>query len=555
MAKRSPGIKKANADVSYTEDQLIELYKCSIDPIYFITNYVKIRHPKHGQIKFNLHDYQRDMVNRYRTNRFNILLSARQTGKTETSCAFLLWYAIFHPDKTVLIASNKSSNAMELIGKIQYAYEELPHWLKPGIDDTNWNKHSCAFDNKSRIVASATSKDSGRGLSISLIYCDELAFVAPHVQLEFWDSILPTISTGGAMIITSTPNGDSNLFAREWFKSIAKTPEELAADPEAFIPLHVKWNQPPGRDDKFKKAFMDKLGERKWRQEFECEFLSSDLTLFDSYIISTQETEYDRRVERITLNDRNKGMPDYEPSYPFRIGTNHFWKRIEKDKTYIVGVDPATGSGEDYTVFQVFEFPSLFQVMEFRSNTMSPAVAYTQLKQLLLFLEQYTKDIYFSIESNGVGAAMLALYEADDTLPRWAHLVSDKGAKKTGMTTTNFTKTLAALKFKELFERNNMILNSKTLFHEMKNYVRREGSYAANIGVNDDCIAAVLIVIRILEDIATYDDAAYVRMYNVEAQIEMEGKWDYNKDDIERLRQPAHHEQEDESEEPMPFLI
>lgn len=286
-----------------------------------------------------------------------------------------------------------------------------------------------------------------------------------------------------------------------------------------------------------------------------CEFLSSDLTLFDSYIISTQETEYDRRVDRITMNDRNKGLPDYEPSYPFRIGTNHFWKRIEKDKTYIVGVDPATGSGEDYTVFQVFEFPSLFQVMEFRSNTMSPAVAYTQLKQLLLFLEQYTKDIYFSIESNGVGAAMLALYEADDTLPRWAHLVSDKGARKTGMTTTHFTKTLAALKFKELFERNNMILNSKTLFHEMKNYVRREGSYAANIGVNDDCIAAVLIVIRILEDIATYDDAAYVRMYNVEAQIEMEGKWDYDKNDIDRLRQPARHDDEDESEEPMPFLI
>ncbi len=270
MAKRAPGIKRANQEVGYTQEQMIELYKCSIDPIYFITTYVKIRHPKHGQIKFNLHDYQRDMVMRYKNNRFNILLSARQTGKTETSCAYLLWYAIFHPDKTVLIASNKSSNAMELIGKIQYAYEELPNWLKPGIDDTNWNKHTCTFDNKSRIVASATSKDSGRGLAISLIYCDELAFVAPHVQVEFWDSILPTISTGGAMIITSTPNGDSNLFARTWFNSISKTPEELAADPNAFIPLHVKWNQPPGRDDDFKKQFMDKLGERKWRQEFEC---------------------------------------------------------------------------------------------------------------------------------------------------------------------------------------------------------------------------------------------------------------------------------------------
>lgn len=270
MARKTPGLKRSNLEVGYTQEQLMELYKCSNDPIYFITRYVKIRHPARGQISFNLHDYQRDMVMRYKNNRFNILLSARQTGKTETSCAFLLWYAIFHSDKTVLIASNKSSNAMELIGKIQYAYEELPVWLKPGIDDTNWNKHTCAFDNKSRIVATATSKDSGRGLAISLIYCDELAFVAPHVQLEFWDSILPTISTGGAMIITSTPNGDSNLFAREWFNAIKKSPEELLNSPEAFQPLHIKWNQPPGRDEAFKKQFVDKLGDRKWRQEFEC---------------------------------------------------------------------------------------------------------------------------------------------------------------------------------------------------------------------------------------------------------------------------------------------
>lgn len=106
----------------------------------------------------------------------------------------------------------------------------------------------------------------------------------------------------------------------------------------------------------------------------------------------------------------------------------------------------------------------------------------------------------------------------------------------------------------ELFERNNMILNSKTLFHEMKNYVRKDSSYAGTIGVNDDCVSAVLIVIRILEEMATYDDQAYVRMYNVEAQIQMEGKWDYTADDITRLRAPDY-EEYDENETPMPFII
>jgi hypothetical protein len=277
MARRVPGLKRGHTKSSYTQDQMIELFRCSQDPIYFIENYVMIRHAVRGRIKFNLYDYQRELVKMYHKNRFNIILSARQTGKTETSCAYLLWYAIFQSDKTILIASNKSSNAMELIGKIQYAYEELPDWLKPGIDDSNWNKHTCGFDNKSRIVATATSKDSGRGLAISLIYVDEMAFVAPHIQEEFWDSITPTISTGGSMIITSTPNGDSNLFARTWFNAVKKTVEEL--DNESFHPMHVKWDQPPGRDNKFRQMMIDKLGDRKWRQEFECCFGDTMVTV------------------------------------------------------------------------------------------------------------------------------------------------------------------------------------------------------------------------------------------------------------------------------------
>ena len=204
MASRNPGLKKANSVSEYTREQIIELQRCARDPIYFIRNYVKIKHPKRGKVPFALYDYQEELVRMYQGNRFNIILSARQTGKTETSCAFLLWYAIFQSEKTVLIASNKSTNAMELIGKIKFAYEELPHWLKPGIDADNWNKHHLGFDNKSRIVSTTTSKDSGRGLAISLIYCDELAFVKPHVQEEFWDSILPTISciTGDSLILT-----------------------------------------------------------------------------------------------------------------------------------------------------------------------------------------------------------------------------------------------------------------------------------------------------------------------------------------------------------------
>lgn len=91
------------------------------------------------------------------------------THNSVTSAMFLLWYATFHSDKTVLIASNKNDNAMEMIIRIKYAYEHLPHWLKAGITDDGYNKHAIGFDNGSRIVSTATSENSGRGMSISCV--------------------------------------------------------------------------------------------------------------------------------------------------------------------------------------------------------------------------------------------------------------------------------------------------------------------------------------------------------------------------------------------------
>ena len=203
--RRNPNLKSAYKEESYTAEQIQEIIRCTTDPSYFIKNYVYIKHPVRGRIKFDLYDYQEDMIHLYHTSDLAIVLSARQTGKTESICAYLLWYAIFHEEVTILIASNKSSSAMELIAKIQDVYEYLPHWLKPGINEDSWNKHECKFDNKSRIVSSTTSKDSGRGLAISLLYCDEFAFVPANIQEEFWTSIQPTLSClrGDTLVYTN----------------------------------------------------------------------------------------------------------------------------------------------------------------------------------------------------------------------------------------------------------------------------------------------------------------------------------------------------------------
>jgi hypothetical protein len=184
------------------------------------------------------------------------------THNSTVSAAYLLWFSMFHEDKTVLIVSNKNDNAMEMITRIRFAYENLPMWLKPGITDDGWNKHNVGFDNGSRIVSQATSENSGRGMSISLLFCDEFAFVVPGIQESFWTSISPTLATGGSCIIASTPNGDSNLFAQLWRGAELKV--------NGFLASWIKWDEPPGRDEIFKQQEIAKIGELKWRQEYEC---------------------------------------------------------------------------------------------------------------------------------------------------------------------------------------------------------------------------------------------------------------------------------------------
>jgi hypothetical protein len=92
--------------------------------------------------------------------------------------------------------------------------------------------------------------------------CDETAFVPPRVQEEFWASISPTLATGGKMFITSTPNGDSDLFASLWRGALAES--------NGFFPLTIEWSKVPGRDEDFKQREIAKNGLLKWQQEFEC---------------------------------------------------------------------------------------------------------------------------------------------------------------------------------------------------------------------------------------------------------------------------------------------
>ena len=102
--------KKAHVRESFTEDQIEALQKC-LDPKtgynYFCKHFFNIQHPVDGKMLFNPFDYQNRLLESYHNHRFNINMLPRQSGKTTTAAGYLLWYAMFHPDQTILIAAHK----------------------------------------------------------------------------------------------------------------------------------------------------------------------------------------------------------------------------------------------------------------------------------------------------------------------------------------------------------------------------------------------------------------------------------------------------------------
>jgi hypothetical protein len=167
--------------------------------------------------------------------------------------------------------------------RIRYAYELCPDHIRAGV--TSYNKGNLDFENGSRIVSTTTTENTGRGMSITLLYADEFAFVRPGIAKEFWTSISPTLATGGKAIITSTPNSDEDQFALLW-KGANKC-EDSYGNPmdlgiNGFKAYRSYWNEHPDRDEKWAEEQRAQLGDDRFRREMGCLSGDSILTLKDT---------------------------------------------------------------------------------------------------------------------------------------------------------------------------------------------------------------------------------------------------------------------------------
>jgi Terminase large subunit, T4likevirus-type, N-terminal/Terminase RNaseH-like domain len=499
-------IKKANTTQKWTEKDIQDLMACQdpeTGPQYFLKNFFYIQHATKGQIKYQAFDYQDELLESYHKHRYSVNMLGRQMGKTTTAVGYLLWYAMFVPDSTILIAAHKYTGAQEIMQRLRYAYETCPDWIRAGV--TSYNKQSIEFENGSRIVAQTTTETTGRGMSISLLYLDEFAYVEPNIATEFWTSIAPTLATGGKAIITSTPNSDEDQFAQIWNEANKRLDEygnatELGKN--GYYPYTAIWSQHPDRDEAWADEMRSQLGQARFEREHECKFLIFDETLISSLCLATLEGE--------------------EPK--MKMGQARWYKKINPTSTYIVALDPSLGTGGDPAAIQIIEVPSMDQVAEWHHN-LTPVQAQVRImRDMLTHIDEKCKNagitpsIYYSVENNTLGESALMAIEAlgEETFPG---LFLSEPVKRghvrrfrRGFNTTHTSKIAACAKLKQLIETRKLKVRSKALISELKTYVGEGVTFKAKTGQNDDLVSSLLLAIRMVITLQDWDPLVYDKM-------------------------------------------
>ena len=487
-------IKSPYSSTVYTDEQIEEFVKCA-DPItgpeYFMDNFFYIQHPTRGRMLYHPYEYQKRLIYTYHNYRFSISMMPRQTGKSTSAAGYLLWYAMFVPDSTILVAAHKYTGSQEIMQRIRYAYESVPDHIRAGV--TSYNKGNLDFDNGSRIVSATTTENTGRGMSISLLYADEFAFVRPTIASEFWTSISPTLATGGKAIITSTPNSDEDQFALLW-KGANRCEDEFGnptlVGVNGFKAYRSYWNEHPDRDDTWASQQRAALGVDRFRREMDCEFIIADETL----------------IAPAKLFD----LQGRDPLY--KTGEVRWYKKPQRDRIYVVALDPSLGTGGDPAAIQVFEADSTEQVAEWRHNRSDIPTQIRTLADIVRHINDIVKDpknIYYSVENNTIGEAALisiAEYGEENIQGYFLSEPGNSGGRRyrKGFNTTNKPKLAACAKAKHLIESNKMKINSAPLVGELKNFVATGASYAAKPGETDDLVMSTLLVVRMMQLLQSY---------------------------------------------------
>jgi len=467
----NPNLKQIGTQVSYTLEQMREIQKCILDPIYFIEAYCQIVSLDKGLVPFKLYDCQKEKVQTILNNRKVILMEGRQQGKTITAAACILWYTLFQENKTVAILANKSSAAREVLSRYELMYEMLPMWMQQGVK--TFNKGDIELENGSKVFTAATSTSGIRGKSVNWLYIDEAAIIPNNVAEQFFTSVYPTISAGTTtkILLTSTPLG-YNHFWKFW--------NEAEQGLNGFVPMFIPYDKIPGRDKKWADEQQAMLGELKFNQEVLCRFLGSSNTL---------------------INPDTIGRMSVKPYIYSNEGLDIFIEP-EEDHVYMLVADTSRGVGGDYSAFTVMDITAYPYsiVAKYRSNKISPLlfpnIIYKVAKDYhrayclveindngqqvadTLYMDLEYENVFFVGSNSKSGQYLSGGFSPGATL---------------GVRTTKQVKRLGCTSFKSLVEGTKLLIHDPDIINEISTFIEVRGTHKADEGYFDDLVMTLVL--------------------------------------------------------------
>jgi len=463
----NPKLKKAGIKQPYTKELKAEYRKCRDDIIYFTKKYCKIVSLDEGLVNFELRDYQERLLNDYSNNRFNIVLTSRQTGKTITTAAFLIHYLVFNGYKSVALVANKAKTAREILHRMKRMYEGLPFFLQPGV--VEWNKSSVELGNGSTVVAGSTTSDTIRGFSFNMVMVDEAGFIDGFE--DFYTSTYPVVSSGkeSKIILISTPNG-INLFYKLW--------KEAKLGHNTFHPSRVDWWEVPHYDEAWKTETIKNIGQKRFDQEYGNKFYGSSGTLIDG-----------NKLELLTWVD---SLENDDENY-------NEYNEPEKGHNYVITVDPSEGVGIDSSVCNVMditEFP--YKQVAVYKNNLVPVLL---LPEIVIQLAHKFNMAYVLVETNSIGAQVGSTiyydYEYDNIITSAIKYgdnelgISSKNLDF-GLRMTKKSKLIGCSNLKQLIESDKLEIQDFDTIEELNTFSKKGKSYEAEENKHDDIVMTLV---------------------------------------------------------------
>jgi hypothetical protein len=465
----------------WDSDQLSEYVKCSEDPIYFITTYVKVITIDGGLVPLELFEYQINFIREMHENRKVLGMFPRQYGKTTCVAAYILWYILFNDSKNVAILANKASAAREVLTRLQLMYEYIPSFLQQGV--RTWNKGDIGLDNNSKVFTSATSASGIRGKTVNFLYVDECAIVPNNVAEAFFTATYPTISSGttSKIAMTSTPLGYNH-----WWK-FWNDAEQKNND---FIPIRVGWKEWPGRNQDWYNEQLKMLGELKAAQEVDCAFLGSSNTLISANTITNLSP-----IQPLFSKD---GLDILE--YPFRGDK----EAKQPAHIYMMTVDVSRGIGGDYSAFTVVDITqSPYKVVaKYRNNHVSDLLYPNIIHKVAT--DYNHAYVLVEIKENGQHVADILTNELEYDNVMYVtrgqggqHITPGFGGRtasvQTGVMTSAQVKRIGCSTLKTLVEESKLLINDVDIISEISTFIETKGSFAADEGYHDDLVMTLVL--------------------------------------------------------------